>query len=299
MGITGSMVKKVVDNTTTCEFCKREFPLDRTECPHCFQPSLFPNVSLAKRDEERQKLHDRYQESKTECRERGCEDTLTEFERVCDTSVAVFNCATLKLFRQIASGTDLFETYHDLERLRLRSEGTGEHDWQKLRPQAEIELLGNHQHLDKLHYAALSLNGVGVDSYGDCTVTLREEMISHRASCFEGNTALIYEEKHDFSGSLRTSWAERAKLCAAKIGGKLDDSMSSGDFPGMLLSKGITQDDDEFVEVHIFGTMTAQTFQSVAVDSSKVPQAQKSRMQVLWKAIKEKLIENGIVAQEI
>ena len=264
--------------------------MGRTQCPHCAQPQLFPNVQLAEHEEERQKLIDRYEEAKEDCRRLGREKTLAEFERVCDTSDAVFNCPTLKLFRQIASGTDLFETCHDLESLRIRSERPVGHDWQKLRPQAEIELLGSHQHLDKLHYAALSLDGVGLDSYGDCTVVLREEMISHRASCFDGNSALIYEEKHDFSGCLRSSWLERTKLCAARIAGKLDELLSSDGFPGMLLSKGATQDDDEFVEVHVFGTMTAQTFQSVAVDFSKLSREQKT----LWKAVKEKLAKNGV-----
>jgi len=285
---------KVLDNSTKCSFCSRRFPLDRTQCPHCAQPQLFPNVRLAEHEDERQKLIDRYEKAKEDCRRRGREKALAEFERVCDTSVAVFNCATLKLFRQIASGTDLFETYHDLESLRIRWERPVGHNWQKLRPQAEIELLGSDQHLDKLHYAALSLDGLGLDSYGDCTATLGEEMIRHRASCFEGNSALIYEEKHDFSACLRSSWTERAKLCAAKCAGKLDKAMSSRDFPGMLLSKGVSQDDDEFVEVHVFGTMTAQTFQSVTIDFSKLSHTEKT----LWKAVKEKLAKNGVAALE-
>jgi hypothetical protein len=40
--------------------------------------------------------------------------------------------------------------------------------------------------------------------------------------------------------------------------------MSSEAFLRILLSSGVTQDDDEFIEVHVFGTMTAITFQSVA-----------------------------------
>ena len=162
-------VMKTADNSSTCSFCNRRFSLDRTQCPHCAKPQLFPNVRLAEHEEERQKLTACYEKAKEDCRQRGHEKVLAEFERACDTSVAVFNCPTLKLFRQIASGTDLFETYHDLERLRIRSERPVGHDWQRLRPHAEIELLGDHQHLDKLHYAAVSLDGVGLDSYGDCT----------------------------------------------------------------------------------------------------------------------------------
>jgi hypothetical protein len=119
-------------------------------------------------------------------------------------------------------------------------------------------------------------------------------MIAHRAACFEGNSALIYQEKRDFSGCLRSTWTQRAELSVAKIAGKLNESLSSSDFPGLLLSKGVTQDDDDFVEVHVFGTMTAQTFQSVAIDRSKLSREQKT----LWKAVKEKLAKNGVVALE-
>ncbi|MBI2481834.1 MAG: hypothetical protein HYV60_25270 [Planctomycetia bacterium] len=247
---------------------------------------------MAEQKGERKKLHDRYQRAQDDCRKRGCEKSFAEFEKACSTSVAVFNCPTQKLFREIANGTDLFETYHDLERLRLRSERPVGHDWQKLRPQAEVELLGSHQHLDKLHYAALSLDGAGLDSYGGCTVVLRDEMISHRASCFEGNSALIYEKVRDFTGVIRSTWGERQTLCAAKVANKLDDAVPAGRFPGMLLTAGISQDDDEFVEVHVFGTITAQTFQSVSVNAASHSRQEK----ILWKAVKEKLDKHGVVA---
>lgn len=251
-------------------------------------------MRLAEQEAERRKLQERYEKAWNDSRRRGLEKIVAEFERVCDASTAVFNCGVTKLFREIASETDIFETYHDLERLRVRSERPTGHNFQKLRPQAEIELMGSEQHLDKLHYAALSLDGFGLDGYGDCTVTLREDMICHRASCFEGNSALLYEQEHDFSEFLRSSWAERAMLCVAKTAAVLDDSISCRDFPRMLLSTGLTQDNDQFVEVHVFGTMTAQTFETVAIDSSKLSRSEKT----LCKAIKEKLAANGIETLE-
>lgn len=215
---------------------------------------------------------------------------LQEFEQSCEKSHAVFNCPLSKLHREISSGTDVFETYYDLERLRLRSETPSTFNWAKLRPQAEIELLGNEKHINQLHYAALSLDGRGLDGYGECTVQFNEAMISHRATCFEGNSALLFAEKQDFNGFLRSSWQDRGRLCVAKIGGKLDNSMSAHDFPGILLKKGPSQTEDEFVEIHIFGTITAQTFQSVEIAISK----NSNRHRTLWKAVKEKLDKNGI-----
>ena len=286
---------KVVDQSAKCSFCNQRFPLDRTQCPHCAQPQLFPNVGRAELQEEKQKLNMRYNRAKRNSEDSSCEVAFNEFERACNSSVAVFKCSTLKLFRAIATGTDLFETFHDLESLRIRLERPSEHDWQKLRPQAEIELLGTHHHLDKLHYAALSLDGEGLDSYGDCAVILADEMIRHRASCFEGNSGLIFEREHGYSRYLRSTWADRAKLCVAKTDGKLAQSKSPDEFPNLLLRSGSTQDDDEFVEVHVFGTMTAHTFGRVSIDVSRLSRAQG----VLWKAVKEKLaIANVTVCEK-
>jgi hypothetical protein len=206
----------------------------------------------------------------------------------------VFNCPLLRLHRAIASGTDVIETYHDLERLRIRTERPKGHDWQKLRPQAEIELLGSAQHLDKLHYAVLTLDGIGAVSYGDCTVQLRDEMIRHRASCFEVNSGLIFAKRRSFSGCLRSLWDERSRLCVAKHARDLDKSTHPENFASVLLSQGTTKEQDEFIEVHVFGPMTAHTFQSVSIRQSGLSRIEKT----LWKAVKEKLAKAGVTPLE-
>jgi len=175
------------DDAAVCSFCNRRFSLSRTQCPHCAQPQPFPNVRLAEQEVEHRKLRDRYEQAWKDSRRRGLEKIVAEFESVCGASLAVCNCSVTKLFREIATGNDIFECYHDLERLRVRSERPVGYGFQRLRPQAENELMGSEQHLDKLHYAALSLDGSGLDSDGDCTITLRSLFIAP----FSSNSSAI------------------------------------------------------------------------------------------------------------
>ncbi len=102
---------------------------------------------------------------------------------------------------------------------------------------------------------------------------------------------MIYEKVRDFTGVLRSTWHERQTLCAAKVAEKLDKSVPVGSFPSMLLTAGFSQGDDDFVEVHVFGTITAETFQSVSVDAASHSRQEK----ILWKAVKEKLDKRGVV----
>lgn len=283
-----------MSNLRICDDCNESFPLDRTNCPHCARPQLFPNVSYAQKADEQEKLKQRYTRVKETCERSGRGLILNEFETNCQRAVAVFNAPLAKMVREFSTGTQIFETYYDLERLRLRSEIPSPHDWQRLRPQAEIELLGSEKHINQIHYAALSLDGNGLESYGDCTIRLKEKMIAHRSTCFEGNSALIFKERHEFGDCLRSSWNDRAKLCVAKYALNLSETTTCDKFTQMLLHPGPTQDADEFVEVHVFGTMTAQTIESVTIKLGKMP----TRNRTLWKAVKEKLQKCGVLTCE-
>lgn len=247
----------------TCESCGQSFPNSRTSCPHCARPQLFPNVSNAGGPAEKRKLDERFSKAKARC---DAEDRGAEFERfrtVAAGSHALFNCALERLHREIASGTDIIETYYQLEELRLRVTGHPDLDWDKLRPQAEIALLGSHHHIERLHYACLSLTWDGLTSYGDCVVKLDDKMIGHRASCFEGNTAVVFFIRGNFRHHLRSVWSDRGRIAAAIFADRLQKGVSDAEFPKILVAQAGPAVDDEFIEVHLFGTMTVKTFAAV------------------------------------
>jgi hypothetical protein len=219
------------------------------------------------------------------CQSDGREKEFNDFFNAASTSHALFACPLLKLHREIAGETEIFETYYQLEALRLRATVPKSLDWEKIRPQAEAELLGSDKNKEYLHYACLSLDWEGLMSFGDCIVQLKECMIAHRASCFEGNTAVIYFVEHSFSKYLRSNWADRGKIAAAAFGERLRTSDGNAEFAKILVAPGKDPVDDEFIEVHIFGTMTARTFSEVRFTSS----CPSPRDMVYRDAIKEKL----------
>jgi hypothetical protein len=169
----------------------------------------------------------------------------------------------LKLHREIAAGTDIIETYYQLEELRLRATAHPDLDWDKLRPQAEIELLGSHQNIERLHYACLSLDWESLVSYGDCLVRLDESKISHRASCFQGNTAVLFFLAGSFAGFLRSTWEDRGKIAVTIAADRLPGGVPDTEFAKILVAPGKDPVDDEFIEVHVFGSMTVRTFAAV------------------------------------
>lgn len=292
---TGTTTTKV-PNAEPCADCGNEVPLDWKSCPHCARPQLFPNVRLANHAAERAKLDERYQEALKDAQTRGCTSQLADFESACQRSAAVFRCQLLRLHAEIASGTEVYKPFRDIERLRLRYEKEVDRDWQALRTKAERELLGNDDHLGSVHYANISLNGEGVQGYGDTTVTLRESMIAHRSTCIEGNSADLFAKHGSLAKILRSTWEDRGKLCVAKTAANVDASSKTDDFPGLIVKNRTPSNDDDFVEVIVFGTMTAATFEMVTIESAFL--AGSTRYISYWDAVKEKLAKHSVRAIE-
>ena len=256
---------------TQCAECGNDFPISEIHCPHCGRPSLFPNVVAAGLDVERQALQARYDAAKKEAANRGAAGTVERFERVCEQSVAVIARSLDEAFRLASSDLELYATYYQLQTLRVPRglpEGPGEPNWDKIRAVADEAQFGKEK--QEIRFAALSLDRVGLASYGECTLVLRDEMIAHRASAVEENS-LVFMERHDVKvwgaadlpHGYRATWPERARLCVAKLGKKLAAGTKPADFATILLKKGATSLEDEFVEVHIFGPMTVRTLAKV------------------------------------
>ena len=261
--LANRMDKTVTGEQLECRYCANSFPNTRTNCPHCAQPQIFPNVTKATTDAQKTRLAESFSSAKDRCGADGRDQQFDELLIATSHSHALFACPLLKLHQLVASGTDIFATYYQLEELRLRASAPIGMEWARLRPQAEIELLGSEHHIRHLHYACLSLDWESLSNYGDCAVKLSESMIGHRASCFEGNSAVIFARRRSFDDCLRSSWEERGKLCCAVLADKVTKDTVSTEFSSLLVQTKDDSVDDEFVEVHIFGTMTVQTFAEV------------------------------------
>lgn len=96
------------------------------------------------------------------------------------------------------------------------------------------------------------------------TIQLRENLIAHRVSVFPENSAVyVYRHGVNFPSGSRGTWAERGKLCVAKLAGQITDATRPDQFSTILRQPGPMGLDDNFVEAHLFGPMTFATFQKV------------------------------------
>ncbi len=268
-----------------CEFCPYTFPDSLSSCPHCARPALFPNVSRAERANEREALSNRYQAAVQGAEKRGCEATVQAFEAEAARSESVIARSYAETLRLATADHNLYSTYYQQLESDLRvPEGS---KWDLLRPLTDETLFGNYK--KHVRFGALSLDGLGLMNYGECSWVLRDDMIAHRASVFEENSVKFLErhwarlgKTRDLPAGHRATWKERSKLCVAKLANQIDGATTATDFPGMLLKSGPVAEDDDFVEVHIGGSMTVRTFKRVIIHS-------RARRNAIGKELRRKL----------
>lgn len=260
-----------------CEHCTFEIPFDWRHCPHCCHGLLCPNVRKAKDQAEKDALDQRYQAAIVDANSRGAGTVVQEFEAHVLAANAVMGVTIRKLLPIAKGSQDLFATYYDLMDLKFLAECSGPVDWHTRRPQAEIELMGTEKHKNELYYACLSIDGTSLPHYGECTVWLAERMIGHRASLLSENSAVAYHRDHKFAPGHRAIWADRAKLCIAKLASALSSTVQSYQFARLLMKAGATSIEDEFVEIQILGDMTIKTAERVEIRSPRTPKASSSK----------------------
>ncbi len=172
--------------------------------------------------------------------------------------------------------------------------------WDELRRAADDVLFPGYR--EKIRFAALSGDGVGVANYGDFWLSLREFMIAHRASVFDQNSAsFVAEQKlRDAPPALlghRAPWAERRKLAVAQLALRLSPTTTAQDFSAVLIEQGTTTDEDRYIEVNIWGPMTIRTVDRVVYSRSRVAGRLRGQLSRL-KALKRDLARFSVVVEE-
>ncbi len=272
-----------------CSFCGHPVPLESSLCPHCARPSLFPNVRAAEQETEQKALAVRHLLAVQNAESRGCGDAVHAFESAAGSSHAVLSRSLAEVERLASSDRQLYATYYQLLEAEVKLPSGDV--WDPLRRLADEALFPGYK--EKIRFAALSLDGMGLPGYGECSLVLREEMIAHRASVLEGNSALLMKGwAYNVPAGSRAVWNERARLCVAKLAARLRPETTKADFASLLLRPGARPEDDEFVEVHIWGPMSSWTFARVVLSRPAGPA--KSRV----KALRTKLALAGIDLEE-
>jgi hypothetical protein len=277
-----------------CPECTNEIPQPAERCPHCGRPGVFWNVIAAEDIAERAALERRYQAAKADAVSRNAGSNLQDFENAVAGSKAVIARSVIEVHRLTSSNRQLYATFYELTESGISLPAGDE--WDMLRELADTVLFWKSK--KHIRFGALSLDGVGLPNYGPCSLVLRDEMISHRSSVFEENSAVFMERRKikisrnpNVPKGYKATWGDRGKLCVAKLACKIDSKTGPDKYSRLLLRQGSTSEDDEFVEVHIFGPMTVLTMEQVIVTAPK-----ENQKATILKAIKFKLAKHGVRA---
>ena len=84
----------------------------------------------------------------------------------------------------------------------------------------------------------------------------------------------------------RALWGDRGRLAAAKLEDRLEPDTREKDFPSILNTPGANREDDDFIEVHIYGAVHRRGVERVVASKKK-----RKADQALLKDLKRKLRE--------
>ncbi|MEM9365250.1 MAG: hypothetical protein AAGD07_04580 [Planctomycetota bacterium] len=137
----------------------------------------FPNVRHAEVAEEVEALDKRYETTIHQAKSQGCEDRCDEFERwVKDTTRPVVCRGWGIIQPMLSKPKDLFRSFYELLEAGERSPLDNGFDQQR----QGVDATFFPYFYQSVNFAALSGNGRGPASYGDCHFTFKEPAISHR-----------------------------------------------------------------------------------------------------------------------
>lgn len=278
-----------------CSQCNSEISPHFVNGPHCDAHQGFPNVRRASAADESAALGSRYDAAKADAQLRSCESQLQQFENAVAKSNAVLCMRWGVVLKAFDRENALFKTFYQQVSAGDRFPADSYFDQARLSVDATF-FPYYHEHT---HFAALSLDGSGPASYGECNFVFEDAAISHRTTVFEDNTLVFCKKNVIPVGQsppkgYSASWDNRSKLAAAKHHGEINDKTHENQFPAILLKQKGGTDADEFIEVHIYGTLAL-----TAVERFRAPKPKLRDDKVFALRLQRKMREKGITVETI
>ncbi len=278
----------------SCPACGAQVFWERDRCLRCGHDIGAPNVRLAQ--QEREALRQRYEMALADASQPNARAKVEAFSQTVEQqSQAVINVDPNYLMGFLESSRDFYSSYALQTAAEVRAAANMENDTARL--SVETKLFGSAA--PHIRYAALSLNGRGLISYGSCAITLEPRLCARAASLLEENS-YDFIERHRLVGRIpippghRAVWQDRHWLATVKLAQGIDDDrIVADDFPRLLLHSDGDRGTDRFIEVHIYGPFDRQ-----AIVSAVIPEPGKScknkRKLYMLRAIKDLLEDRGI-----
>lgn len=277
----------------SCPSCGAHVFWERDRCSGCGKDLGAPNVRIARR--ERDALLQRYKTALYEDRGPDVRAKVEAFSQTVEhDSGAVINVHPDYLKGFLKSSRDLYSGYALLTAAETRAAADMENDMARL--SVEGKLFGTAA--PHIRYAALSLNGRGLLSYGSCAITLNPRLCARAASLLEENSYHFIEQKRlvgriPIPAGHRAVWQDRHCLATAKLACCIDDRTVGADFPRLLLYSNGDRETERFIEIHIYGAFDRQAIVSAVIPDPKQSRRDKLNFYTL-RAIRDLLDEGGI-----
>jgi len=272
-----------------CVACSSSISEASDHCETCGRYVGPPNVRAAEGNDESAALERRYKAALQDAERRGIGKILATFEVAVKSSVAVVNFDLPALFHFVTTPNALYTSYDLAVTGEFRKPAQDQLD--RRRRAVGGVLFGTYS--PQIRYAALSLDGVGLTTYGQYSVVLRDVAISARATVLEKNS-YEFTQSMNFADvtipkGYRATWESRHNLAVTKTCSEINSSVTPADFPAILLkSDGEHREQDKFIEVHIFGPFDVQAIERV-IGPARVPRGQRAEVRV----VREKLQKLG------
>lgn len=274
-----------------CSECGSTIPHDRVACPTCGTHAGFPNVREVSSASEKEALERRFNKAIKDAQADGRGVRLEELSQATKDTRAVIAIDLDYLAGFITNDETLYSSYGHLVSGEIRKAASSLND--KKRRGVEGFFFGSYA--DEIRYAALSLDGKGLFSFGPFTLVLKDIAVKARATLLEENTYKFYDKfkadiPDNFPPGYRAVWGERNKLAVAKLADRITVTTTNDNFSGILLSCTGDRKTYDFIEVHIYGGFDNAAVEAVFGNSKTSSKADKAQLAV----VKEKLTKKGI-----
>lgn len=256
-----------------CPNCGASLIASEDKCPTCGEQVGAPNVRAAGAATQRAALRERYDEALQRAESRGAKKAVLDFRSAVECSIAVVGCELYRLRELAKDPSALYSNYYLAVRGEVRRAAEAENDRQR----RTVDALLFGRYAEHIRYAALSLNGIGLTSYGKEGLSyglgLRDIAVAKRASLLEENS-YNFVEHHKLStissvpAGYQCTWESRPDLAVAKLADLVAPDTNASQYAEILLSSSGDRTTDQFIEVHIYGGFNINAVSSVCGTST-------------------------------
>jgi hypothetical protein len=252
-------------------------------------------VRLAARKEEVETLGLRLATATASAEAAGYTNALKEFGDAVSSSMAVI-ARPLRIVQDLLEDDRrLYSTYH--KQLNADTRVPEDNVFDRVRTQFENALFPNFY--KEILFAALTLDGQWLESFGDHAMILKEQMIQRRATVFEENP-YEFSKRHKIQlidvipAGYRAVWSRRGDLAMAKLYPRLDSGTDSGEHASLLMSSEIAGGSGDYIEVHIFGAFNRSAIERIV---GPVPRSREDKL--IWRSLKKAAAKAGVDVEEL